>query len=106
LVPWNKISNYSKKAGLIVNATTIGMNNESSLLDYQDIDRNTIVYDIVYKPVKTDLLENAKYAGADVVYGYEMLLYQGAKSFELWTGIPAPTSVMKKALLGTIGEPP
>jgi shikimate dehydrogenase len=34
-----------------------------------------------------------------------MLLYQGAKSFEIWTGKPAPIYAMKKALLGTIGEP-
>jgi shikimate dehydrogenase len=106
LVPWDTIPDYSKKAGLIINATTIGMNNESSLLDHQEINRDAIVYDIVYKPLNTDLLENAKYAGAEVVYGYEMLLYQGAKSFEIWTGIPAPISAMKKALLGTVGEPP
>jgi shikimate dehydrogenase len=34
-----------------------------------------------------------------------MLLHQGAKSFEIWTGLPAPIDVMKKALLGTVGEP-
>ena len=105
MITWDEISNYSRKAELIVNATTIGMGNEPGLLDYQDINKDAIVYDIVYRPVNTEFLENAKYAGAEVVYGYEMLLYQGVKSFEIWTGIPAPIYAMKKALLGTIGEP-
>jgi shikimate dehydrogenase len=105
MITWDEISKYSRKAELIVNATTIGMGNEPGLLDYQDINKDAIVYDIVYRPVNTEFLENAKNAGADVVYGYEMLLYQGAKSFEIWTGKPAPIYAMKKALLGTIGEP-
>jgi shikimate dehydrogenase len=88
-----------------VNATTIGMNNEPSLLKPQDINKDAIIYDIVYKPVNTNLVENAKYAGAGIIYGHEMLLYQGAKSFEIWTGMPAPIHAMKKALLGTVGEP-
>ena len=105
MITWEEVSKYSRKAELIVNATTIGMGNEPGLLDYQDINKDAIVYDIVYRPVNTEFLVNAKNAGADVVYGYEMLLYQGAKSFEIWTGIPAPIYAMKKALLGTIGEP-
>ncbi|HXG05971.1 MAG TPA: shikimate dehydrogenase, partial [Nitrososphaera sp.] len=63
------------------------------------------VYDIVYRPVVTDLIENAKYAQASVVYGYEMLIEQGAKAFEIWTGLPAPRETMKKNLLGIFGEP-
>jgi shikimate dehydrogenase len=53
----------------------------------------------------TDLLEQAKFAEAQVVYGYEMLLEQGAKAFEIWTGLAAPREAMKKNLLGIFGEP-
>jgi shikimate dehydrogenase len=105
LIPWEQIPEYSKMAQLIVNATTLGMKHEPSPVNHERIMKDAIVYDIVYKPVNTDLLENAKLAGADVIYGYEMLLHQGAKSFEIWTGLPAPINVMKKALLGTVGEP-
>jgi shikimate dehydrogenase len=80
------------------------MNSEPSLLDYQNINKHAIVYDIVYRPIHTALLDNAKQAGAEVIYGYEMLLHQGAKSFEIWTGMSAPIDGMKKALLGTVGE--
>jgi shikimate dehydrogenase len=96
----------SPDSDLIINATTIGMNNEPSLIDYDHIKKGSIVYDIVYRPVTTSLIENAKYAEANVVYGYEMLVEQGAKAFEIWTGIHAPRDVMKKNLLGMFGEPP
>jgi shikimate dehydrogenase len=96
---------FAPDADLIVNATTIGMNNEPSPFDHTKIKKGCIVYDIVYRPVVTDLIENAKYAQAVVVYGYEMLLEQGAKAFEIWTGIPAPRDAMKKSLFGVYGEP-
>ena len=104
IVPWEEIPAFSRTAELIVNATTVGMNSEPSLLDYQNINKHAIVYDIVYRPVHTALLDNAKQVGAEVIYGYEMLLHQGAKSFEIWTGMSAPIDGMKKALLGTVGE--
>jgi shikimate dehydrogenase len=101
----DRAQSVSPDSDLIINATTIGMNNEPSLIDYDHIKKGSIVYDIVYRPVTTSLIENAKYAEANVVYGYEMLVEQGAKAFEIWTGIHAPRDVMKKNLLGMFGEP-
>jgi len=98
-------SKFSLGSDLIVNATKLGMNNEPSLIDYHHIQKGSIVYDLVYRPVVTDLIENAKYAQASVVYGYEMLIEQGAKAFEIWTGLSAPLEAMKKNLLGIFGEP-
>lgn len=105
VVPLDEAQDFSLTCDLIVNATTIGMNNESSVIDYEHIQKGSIVYDIVYRPPVTDLIENAKYAQASVVYGYEMLIEQGAKAFEIWTGLSAPRDVMKKNLLGIFGEP-
>jgi shikimate dehydrogenase len=104
-VPLEDSARFSKESDLIVNATSIGMNGEASLIDQDHIKKGSIVYDIVYRPITTDLLENAKLAQAVVVYGYEMLVEQGAKAFEIWTGIPAPREAMKKSLLGAFGEP-
>ncbi len=101
----DKAQDVSSDSDLVVNSTTIGMNNEPSVIDVDHIKKGSIVYDIVYRPVTTQLIENAKYAQATVVYGYEMLIEQGAKAFEIWTGIPAPRDVMKKNLLGIFGEP-
>jgi shikimate dehydrogenase len=93
------------KADMIVNATSLGLKDEPSPIDSEHIKKGCIVYDIVYRPVVTDLLEQAKLAGAEVVYGYEMLIEQGARAFEIWTGLPAPREAMKKNLLGMFGEP-
>ena len=105
-MPWICIV-YNKQARshLIVNSTPVGMNNEDSVIGHEHIMKDSIVYDIVYKPMTTNLLENARYAEAQIVYGYEMLVEQGAKAFEIWTGITAPREAMKRALFGSFGEP-
>lgn len=105
LVLFEKATDFSPACDLIVNATKLGMNNEPSVIDHLHIQKGSIVYDIVYRPMVTDLIENAKYAQASVIYGYEMLIEQGAKAFELWTGLSAPRDAMKKNLLGIFGEP-
>jgi shikimate dehydrogenase len=105
VLPLDRAEDVSSLCDLIVNATPLGMNNEPSVIDYQHINKGSIVYDIVYRPLVTELIENAKYAQASVVYGYEMLIEQGAKAFEIWTGLPSPRDAMKKNLLGIFGEP-
>lgn len=104
-LPLDKVQSISAECDMIVNATTVGLSNEPSPIDHEHIKKGSIVYDIVYRPIVTDLIENAKYAQATVVYGYEMLIEQGAKAFEIWTGLPAPREAMKKNLLGIFGEP-
>lgn len=98
-------SRFSPESDMIVNATSIGTNNEASVIDQARIKKGSVVYDIVYRPISTDLIENARHAQAIVVYGYEMLVEQGARAFEIWTGLPAPRDAMKKSLLGAFGEP-
>jgi shikimate dehydrogenase len=100
-----KAQDVSPECDMIVNATTLGLQNEPSRIDHEHIRKGSLVYDIVYRPIVTDLIENAKYAQATVVYGYEMLIEQGAKAFETWTGLPAPREAMKRNLLGVFGEP-
>jgi len=104
-LPLEKAQDVSPECDMIVNATTVGLHDEPSVIDREHIKKGSIVYDIVYRPIVTDLIENAKYAQASVVYGYEMLIDQGAKAFEIWTGLQAPREVMKKNLLGIFGEP-
>lgn len=58
-----------------------------------------VVCDMVYRPLKTQLLEDAEAAGATVVPGMGMLLHQGALQFERWTGQAAPVDAMRKALV-------
>ncbi len=58
--------------------------------------------DIVYNPVETKLAKEAKAAKATVVSGVEMLIYQGAASFEIWTSCKAPVEVMRKTAFNTL----
>jgi shikimate dehydrogenase len=95
----------AKRFDLIVNATSVGLQSSESILDSEDIDGSSTVYDLVYRPVITKLLENAREKGARIIYGYEMLLEQGAQAFEIWTGLKAPIPAMKKALFGVFQEP-
>src|SRR5215213_8024886 len=104
-VNFNNLSTFTLHSDLIINATSVGLNDETGPIDQDYIKPNSIVYDIVYKPVYTDLLRKAKEANATVVFGYEMLIAQGAQAFKIWTGLDAPVDAMKKALFGIFGEP-
>ena len=100
LVSLDHVAKYTLDAHLIVNATPIGMKGEDSLITTEHISSDSVVYDLVYRPMETGLIQSAEEAGAIVIYGYEMLLEQGAKSFEIWTQMEAPRDVMKKMLVG------
>ena len=82
----------------IINSSSLGLKNESNIVPSEIINEDTIVYDIVYKPVNTELIKESKKKNAQIIYGYEMLLGQAVKSFEIWTGKKAPVSVMNNAV--------
>jgi shikimate dehydrogenase len=99
-IPLDEINESKNKFDFIINATSIGLKNESTPISKKILSSDVVVYDIVYRPMNTDLIKVAKESGAIVIYGYEMLLEQAIRSFEIWHGIKAPYDVMKKALLG------
>ena len=86
---------------ILINATSVGMKPkpEETLVAPKLMRSNLAVMDIVYNPLETQLAKDAKAAGAKVVSGVEMLIYQGAASFEIWTGKSAPVEVMRQAAL-------
>jgi shikimate dehydrogenase len=87
-------------ADIVVNATSVGM---APLLDRTPVDPaclrpEQVVVDIVYNPMETRFLREAKARGCRTVPGYEMLLLQGVTQFELWTGKAAPVELMRSIL--------
>ena len=88
-------------ADLLINATSVGMNPdaEKSPVPSEYLRSDLDVMDIVYNPTKTRLLKDAEAVGARIVSGLEMLIYQGAIAFEIWTGYQAPIKVMRAAIL-------
>lgn len=86
---------------ILVNATSLGLKpDDAHPLDERRyaIGKAAAVYDMVYRPAETPLLKAAKAAGCRVSNGLGMLLYQGAKALEIWSGRPAPIATMRKAL--------
>lgn len=93
-------------ADILVNATSVGMhpNVDQSLVDSRWLRPDLCVMDIIYNPLETKLAKDAKSVGAKVISGIEMLVYQGAASFEIWTNHPAPVKVMKEAVLNKLSK--
>ncbi len=96
-----EIQQNLQDSDILINATSIGMKPKAdeSLVNPKLLRPDLSVMDIVYNPLETKLVNEAKAAGAKVVSGVEMLIYQGAASFELWTGKSAPVEVMRQAAL-------
>lgn len=74
---------------LIIQTTSVGMkpNVQDQVIQLNNIKENAVVSDIVYQPIETKILKEAQNNGAHVHYGHSMLIYQGQKAFEKWTGI-------------------
>lgn len=95
-----------KEADVLINATSVGMypDEEHSLVEPKLLKPHLTVMDVVYNPLETKLAKDAKEAGAKVISGIEMLIHQGAASFEIWTGKSAPIEVMRKAVLNRLED--
>ncbi len=89
-----------RDANFIINASALGMSPKvevSPLPREQTLPRGAIVFDLVYNPAQTKLLQDAARAGARGIGGLGMLVFQGAHSFRMWTGRDAPLLVMRAA---------
>ncbi len=92
------LSRALEEADILVNATSVGMSPDidETLVSSDLLKSSVIVYDIVYNPIKTKLLQEAEWAGAKTISGLDMLAWQGALAFEMWTGLKAPIELMKE----------
>ncbi len=89
------------KVDLVLNATSLGLRPDDSLpWDHRRfvLKQANAAYDMIYRPALTPFLSQAKEAGCRTANGVGMLLYQGVKALELWTGKAAPVGVMRAAL--------
>lgn len=84
------------ESDILINATPIGMKeNDTSIIPAKYLNHNIIVCDLIYEPNLTPLLKSANDLGCKTINGKYMLLYQGARSFELWTGNKMPIEIVK-----------
>jgi shikimate dehydrogenase len=90
---------------LIIQTTSIGMSPQTNQvpIGLGNLKSNSVVCDIIYNPLETELLKKASEKGAKTQNGIGMFVYQGALAFEFWTGIKPDTDKMKKVVLQQLG---
>ncbi len=83
ILDWGEITDFD----LIINATSLGLKNESISLDFSKYKNNKLFYDVIYNPVETNFLKEGKKLGNKTENGKLMFLYQAFEAFKLWHGI-------------------
>ncbi len=97
-----ELRNAIAGAELLVHTTRVGMHPLSEVLPPVPLEAfhpDLLVYDLVYNPVETRLIQEAQRRGCRTLTGVKMLVYQGAAAFERWTGLWPPTDIMEAAVL-------
>jgi 3-dehydroquinate dehydratase/shikimate dehydrogenase len=88
-----------------IHATPVGMYPHTDDAFFHDRIPADLVFDMVYNPLETLLLKNARAQGVETIQGVEMFVEQAAHQFETWTGESAPRPVMEKAVLEALSHP-
>ena len=103
VIDLEKLNTAIPENDLIINCTPLGIlgSENLSMIDQEHFTPQHTVFDLVYNPEKTLLLQGAEMRGARTVSGLEMFVYQGMKAFELWTGLQAPYDIMKRVSVET-----
>jgi len=105
-VPLAKAADEVRQSTLVVNATPIGMGatvGQTVWTDPSDFHEGQIVYDLVYWPLETQLLQDAKAGGARIVGGLDMLIEQAALSYAIWTDRQMPVDVVREEVRRYLG---
>ncbi len=95
------LQQHCRESSVLVNATSAGMKPHEELLPIKDLSilhKDLLVYDVIYNPMETAFLKAAKAAGCSTLNGIPMLINQGAKAFEYFTGYEMPVKEVTKAV--------
>lgn len=101
----NTLQSAIEEADILVNATPLGMHpkTDETPVPKELLHSGLLVFDLVYNPIKTRLLREAEEAGATILPGVNMLVYQGVAAFKMWTSVDPPVETMKAAVVGALG---
>ena len=83
ILDWGDVTNFD----VIINATSLGLNDEKIDLDFSRYGNNKLFYDVIYNPVETNFLKEGKKLGNKTENGKLMFVYQAYEAFRLWHGI-------------------
>ena len=90
---------------ILINTTSVGMyphQDQPALVRGEQMHPEMVVNDVIYNPLKTNLLKEAESIGAETLNGTKMLIYQGRESFRIWTGVTPPVEVFERSLMRTL----
>jgi len=101
VINWEEKEHHLDDCSLLVNSTSLGMTGSAPLeIDISSLPKTAICYDIVYAPLETQLLKDAKVLGLGTVDGLGMLLHQAVPGFEKWFGVrPKVTDELRQIIL-------
>lgn len=102
---WDNRSDASRDACVLVNTTAVGLKGNGALgIDFEGFNADCVVSDIVYVPLETQLMRDARAAGLRTVDGLGMLLHQAVPGFERWFGVrPQVTDELRQRIIADIG---
>lgn len=101
---FNKIVNF-KGGDIIIQATSAGLNDPKGveLIPKEKLNPSMLIFEMIYSPRETKLVQDAREVGAKVITGENMLLHQGYAAFEIWTAQKPPREIMAKAVIERLG---
>jgi len=104
VIEWEEKENHLENCGLLVNSTSLGMTGSAPLeININTLPKTAICYDIVYAPLETQMLKDAKSLGLGTVDGLGMLLHQAVPGFEKWFGVrPTVTEDLRQIILNDL----
>jgi len=97
----DEVNSVIGEVQVLINTTSVGMRGVAegqTLVRAEQMHKELVVFDIVYNPLETELLKEARKAGCMTIEGVKELVYQGAASFKIWTGFDAPIKSMESAV--------
>ncbi len=83
IIEWGNLIDFD----VVINATSLGLNNEMINLDFSTIGKNKLFYDVIYNPPETNFLKEGRELGNIAENGEKMFIYQASEAFKLWHGI-------------------
>ena len=106
LLEESTLAGAMERADVILHCTPIGMhpNEGASLIPAELFRPEQVVFDIVYTPLETKLLSEAKSRGLKVIHGVDMFVAQAVLQFERFTGVDAPVEVMRRVVMEQLGS--
>lgn len=93
-----------KRSDILINATSVGMDENVSPVPKEVLGSELIVFDIIYSPMKTKLIREAEEKGCFIMDGLWMLVHQGYKSFQIWTGKEPSIDIIRKTALEKVSS--